>query len=101
MPLPSSSGYSPEVQPVDEAETQQGLHEIDDYISHERPRSSTNRVFVALKGPGRGDPLSTERLDEILAGARRRVGLKPHSCTAARPSTRTPRHLHDQSARTT
>jgi integrase len=32
-------------------------------------------VFVVLKGPRRGMPLSAEGLDEILDGARRRAGL--------------------------
>jgi site-specific recombinase XerD len=53
---------------------------VGDYISHERPRSSTDRVFVALKGPRRGHPLSAEGLDEILTGARRRVGLERGTC---------------------
>jgi len=34
-------------------------------------------VFVVLKGPRRGLPLSAEGLDEILGGARRRAGLRP------------------------
>jgi integrase len=37
-------------------------------------------VFVVLKGPRRGLPLSAEGLDEILAGARRRAGLEHATC---------------------
>jgi integrase/recombinase XerD len=33
-----------------------------------------------LKGPRRGQPLSAEGLDEILAGARRRAGLERGTC---------------------
>ena len=40
----------------------------------------TDRVFVVLKGPRRGRPLSAEGLDEILAGARRRAGLEHATC---------------------
>src|SRR6267378_3241448 len=39
-----------------------------------------HRVFVVLKGPRRGLPLSAEGLDEILAGARRRAGLEHATC---------------------
>jgi len=37
-------------------------------------------VFVVLKGPRRGLPLSAEGLDEILDGARRRAGLEHATC---------------------
>jgi integrase len=51
------------------------------YLHEERPAgASTDRVFVVLKGPRRGEPLSTEGLDEILAGARRRAGLQRATC---------------------
>jgi integrase/recombinase XerD len=36
-------------------------------LHDERPAASTDRVFVVLKGPRRGLPLSAEGLDEILA----------------------------------
>jgi integrase/recombinase XerD len=35
---------------------------------------------VALKGPRRGQPLSAEGLDEIMAGARARAGLAHAAC---------------------
>src|SRR2546430_8555603 len=47
------------------------------YLHDERPPDArTDRVFVVLKGPRRGQPLSAEGLDEILAGARNRAGLE-------------------------
>jgi integrase/recombinase XerD len=46
------------------------------YLRDERPETArTDRVFVVLKGPRRGLPLSAEGLDEVLAGARRRAGV--------------------------
>ena len=54
---------------------------VGDYLDVERPTGSeTDRVFVALKGPRRGRPLSAEGLDEIFAGARQRAGLDHGSC---------------------
>jgi integrase/recombinase XerD len=53
---------------------------LGDYLHEERPDVSTDRVFVVLKGPRRGEPLSSEGLDEILAGARRRAGLQRATC---------------------
>jgi site-specific recombinase XerD len=50
------------------------------YLHDERPATTTDRVFVVLKGPRRGLPLSAEGLDEILAGARRRAGLDHATC---------------------
>jgi integrase/recombinase XerD len=54
---------------------------VGDYLHDERPRPcGTERVFVALKGPRRGEPLSAEGVDEILDGARRRAGLARATC---------------------
>jgi integrase/recombinase XerD len=51
------------------------------YLHYERPGGApTDRVFVVLKGPRRGLPLSAEGLDEILDGARRRAGLEHATC---------------------
>lgn len=51
------------------------------YLETERPaETSTGTVFVVLKGPRRGSPLSAAGLEEILAGARRRAGLERGSC---------------------
>ena len=50
-------------------------------LQAERPATAgTDRVFVVLKGPRRGMPLSAEGLDEILDGARRRAGLEHATC---------------------
>ena len=51
------------------------------YLDAERPaRASTGRVFVVLKGPRRGQPLSVRGMDEILAAARCRAGLEHATC---------------------
>src|SRR5215471_13490242 len=51
------------------------------YLGAERPAGAgTDRVFVVLKGPRRGQPLSARGIDEVLAGARRRAGLEHASC---------------------
>jgi integrase/recombinase XerD len=54
---------------------------VGDYLRDERPAGvDTDRVFVALKRPRRGRPLTAEGVDEILAGARRRAGLERGTC---------------------
>lgn len=54
---------------------------VADYFEMERPRtSSTDAVFVVLKGPRRGLPLTPAGLDEIVAGARRRAGIARLTC---------------------
>ena len=51
------------------------------YLDAERPPDTdTDRVFVVLKGPTRGRPLSVRGLDEVLAGARDRAGLAHATC---------------------
>jgi integrase/recombinase XerD len=50
------------------------------YLDTERPNTDTDRLFVVLKGPNRGKPLSAEGLDEIMAGGRRRAGLEHGTC---------------------
>ncbi len=55
--------------------------EVGAYLEAERPADpGTDKVFVVLKGPRRGMPLSAEGLDEILDGARRRAGLAQATC---------------------
>jgi len=57
------------------------FEELGAYLHGERPATvATDRVFVVLKGPRRGMPLSAEGLDEILDGARRRAGLDHGTC---------------------
>lgn len=54
---------------------------VGEYLREERPRvSTTDRLFVVLKGPHRGLPLTAEGLDEIFDGARRRAGLEHATC---------------------
>ncbi len=54
---------------------------LGDYLHEERPAAAdTDRLFVVLKGPRRGLPLSAGGLDEILAGARQRAGLEHATC---------------------
>lgn len=51
------------------------------YLNHERPdAAATDRVFLVLKGPRRGRPLSAAGLDEIVDGARRRAGIEHLTC---------------------
>jgi integrase/recombinase XerD len=51
------------------------------YLGAERPPgSATKQVFVVLKGPRRGQPLSAAGLDQILDDARARAGLEQATC---------------------
>ncbi len=51
------------------------------YLDDERPAgTSTDAVFMVLKGPRRGEPLSAYGLDEVLRGARQRAGLAHGTC---------------------
>jgi len=50
------------------------------YFEHERPETSTDRVFVVLRGPTRGGPLTAEGVDQVLTGARDRAGLDRATC---------------------
>jgi len=55
--------------------------EVSAYLETERPAGpGTGKVFVVLKGPRRGRPLSADGLDEILDGARQRAGLARGTC---------------------
>ena len=55
--------------------------QVADYLDIERPAGAdTDRVFVVLKGPNRGNALSVRGLDEILAAAKRRAGLAHATC---------------------
>jgi site-specific recombinase XerD len=51
-----------------------------EYLSNERPQTVVEQVFVVLKGPRRGQPLSAHGLDEIVEGARRRAGIARLTC---------------------
>ena len=51
------------------------------YIDTERPGDVDDEfVFVVLKGPNRGQPLSPKGLEQILRGARERAGLEHATC---------------------
>jgi integrase/recombinase XerD len=51
------------------------------YLDSERPaEAGTDRLFVVLKGPRRGRPLSAAGLDQILDSARLRAGLTQATC---------------------
>jgi site-specific recombinase XerD len=51
------------------------------YLEQERPADADpSAVFVALKGPRRGQPLTADGLDQIVLGARQRAGLAHASC---------------------
>src|SRR5687767_15484350 len=51
------------------------------YLDAERPaEADTDRLFVVLKGPRRGRPLTAAGLDQILDSARQRAGLAAATC---------------------
>lgn len=55
--------------------------ELARYLEVERPPdAATDRVFVVLKRPHRGQALSVRGLDQVLAGARGRAGLAHATC---------------------
>ena len=52
-----------------------------DYLDAERPPDAdTDHVFLVLKRPRRGRPLTAAGLDQILTGARSRAGLAHATC---------------------
>lgn len=54
---------------------------VAEYLQMERPQhSTTDRVFVVLKGPRRGSPLSAAGVDEIMTGACQRANLPRLTC---------------------
>jgi integrase/recombinase XerD len=54
---------------------------VGDYLRSERPRdAATDQVFVALKGPTWGQPLTADGIDTILRAARQRAGLERATC---------------------
>jgi len=54
---------------------------LSDYLRRERPEQCTDdRVFVVLKGPNRGRPLTPAGLEQVLHGARCRAGLTHATC---------------------
>jgi site-specific recombinase XerD len=68
------------------------------YMNTERPPGApTDRVFVVLKGPNRGQPLSADGLDEIIAAARARAGLAHGTCHELRHTCLTRLREHGMS----
>jgi integrase/recombinase XerD len=54
---------------------------VGNYLHHERPQGvETDRVFVTLKGPNRGKPMTADGVDKILQAARVRAGLDRATC---------------------
>lgn len=54
---------------------------VANYLRDERPKkAATDRVFVVLKGPNTGSPLSLKGLDQIIVSARDRAGLEHCTC---------------------
>lgn len=54
---------------------------ISNYLSMERPAdTASDRVFVALKGARRGEPLSIDGLEQIVRAAKARAGLERATC---------------------
>ena len=54
---------------------------VGDYLQLERPSGcATDRVFVTLKGPNRGKPMTSDGVDKVLQAARARAGLKKATC---------------------
>ncbi|CAM5713969.1 tyrosine-type recombinase/integrase [Streptomyces antimycoticus] len=53
---------------------------VGDYLDRERPPVDHGQLFVVLRGPTRGRPLSADGLDEILDGVRKRTGLPKLTC---------------------
>ncbi len=50
------------------------------YINEERPSTSSKRIFLVLKGPHRGQPLTLRGLDKIIARSRIRGGTPEVQC---------------------
>ena len=62
------------------------------YMDHERPETTSDALFVALKGTPRGQPLSIPGLAQIIRDARRHAELSHGTCHELRhtclPATR-------------
>ncbi len=54
---------------------------VADYLRRERPEeAATDPLFVVLKGPRRGQPLSDEGLKQVFVSARQGAGLRRITC---------------------
>jgi integrase/recombinase XerD len=55
--------------------------EVGEYLSKERPTGApTDRLFVTLKGPSRGQGLSAQGVETIFLSAKARAGLERATC---------------------
>jgi len=71
---------------------------VADYLHTERlAGAGRDRVFVVLKGPNRGRPLTAEGLDEIVSAARARAGLAHGTCHELRHTCLTRLREHGMS----
>jgi len=50
------------------------------YLANERPETTSDHIFVVLKGRHRGQPLTPAGLDEIVQSARKRAGVPALTC---------------------
>ena len=58
----------------------QFFQSMSNYLSAERPDTTTDAVFVSLKGARRGEPLSIDGLEQIVRAAKGRAGLEHATC---------------------
>jgi site-specific recombinase XerD len=56
------------------------FHSVARYMDDERPETDSDAVFVSLRGPHRGQPLTAEGLKDIVRTARERCGLSHGTC---------------------
>ena len=58
----------------------QFFQSMSNYLSAERPDTTTDAVFVVLKGARRGERLSIDGLEQIVRAAKGRAGLEHATC---------------------
>jgi integrase/recombinase XerD len=58
----------------------QFFQSLSNYLSAERPDTTSDAVFVVLKGTRRGEPLSIDGLEQIVRAAKGRAGLEHATC---------------------
>jgi len=57
-----------------------GLQELISYLNKERPASSSNRVFLVMKGRNRGQPMTVGALDTIIEYHRKKANTPGVQC---------------------
>ena len=58
----------------------QFFQSMSNYLSTERPDTTSDAAFVSLKGARRGEPLSIDGLEQIVRAAKGRAGLEHATC---------------------